>query len=56
MTALRRAIGCMTGTSLDGLDVALVTTKGHGLDLEIDAMELASESPHDFAIVCLPIF
>ena len=43
MTALRRAIGCMTGTSLDGLDVALVTTKGHGLDLEIDAVELASE-------------
>ena len=44
MTALRRAIGCMTGTSLDGLDVALVTTRGHGLDLEIDAVEPASES------------
>jgi anhydro-N-acetylmuramic acid kinase len=43
MAPTRRAIGFMTGTSLDGLDAALVTTRGTGLDLRVDAIDLASE-------------
>ena len=30
----RRVIGCMTGTSLDGLDVAVVEVSGHGLEMQ----------------------
>lgn len=43
MAPTRRAIGFMTGTSLDGLDAAMVTTRGTGLDLRIDSIDLASE-------------
>ncbi len=42
MAPTRRAIGFMTGTSLDGLDAAMVTTRGTGLDLRVDAIDLAS--------------
>jgi len=44
MTSPRRAIGFMTGTSLDGIDAALVTTRGVGRDLAVSAIELASRS------------
>ncbi len=43
MTATRRAIGFMTGTSLDGLDAALITVRGLGRDLRVESIELASE-------------
>lgn len=32
---VRYAIGCMTGTSLDGLDVVLVEAEGSGLDIRV---------------------
>ncbi|QDU85088.1 Anhydro-N-acetylmuramic acid kinase [Planctomycetes bacterium Pla163] len=35
----RLAIGCMTGTSLDGLDVALVRARGTGLELEVELID-----------------
>ncbi len=35
----RHVIGCMTGTSCDGVDVALVSVKGHGLSMEPTFME-----------------
>jgi len=35
----RLAIGCMTGTSLDGLDAALVRARGHGFDLEVELLD-----------------
>ncbi|MDX1564947.1 MAG: anhydro-N-acetylmuramic acid kinase [Phycisphaeraceae bacterium] len=38
----RRIIGCMTGTSLDGLDAALVSVSGEGLDLKARVLKTAS--------------
>src|SRR5258708_4342988 len=38
----RLAIGCMTGTSLDGLDAALVRIHGHGLSMRADFLDLVS--------------
>ncbi len=30
----RRAVGCMTGTSIDAVDVALLEIRGHGMDMQ----------------------
>lgn len=38
----RLAIGCMTGTSMDALDAALVEIQGHGLDMRARVMATAS--------------
>ncbi len=35
----RQVIGCMTGTSLDGLDAALIGVAGVGLDLSIEVLD-----------------
>ncbi len=38
----RLIIGCMTGTSLDGLDAVLVRVTGHGLSMRADYLDLVS--------------
>lgn len=38
----RLVVGCMTGTSLDGLDAALIAVTGHGLDLYASLVGTAS--------------
>lgn len=43
-TAPRRVIGCMTGTSLDALDVAYVEITGTGLDMGARVLATASAS------------
>jgi anhydro-N-acetylmuramic acid kinase len=35
----RLVVGCMTGTSLDGLDVALVRIHGHGLAMHLEHLQ-----------------
>ena len=32
---IRKVVGCMTGTSLDAIDVAALTVDGHGLDMRV---------------------
>lgn len=44
MTApVRHAIGCMTGTSLDGLDCAVAVIEGRGLEMSAHVIRCASE-------------
>lgn len=49
MSHVRYAIGCMTGTSLDGLDVVLVEAEGTGLDLRVRTVGHAESGLGDLA-------
>ena len=40
----RNIIGIMSGTSLDGIDAAMITVRGVGLDIEVTPMSHASSS------------
>lgn len=49
VSMLRYAIGCMTGTSLDGLDAALVEAEGTGMDLRVRMVRHAGSKLGDLA-------
>lgn len=44
----RKVIGCMTGTSMDGLDVCLLDVEGRGLDMKIKILNQGSFELKDF--------
>ena len=41
----KKVIGLMSGTSVDGVDAALVEIRGHGLETQV---ELLAFHPHPF--------
>lgn len=45
---MRKVVGCMTGTSMDGLDLCLVEIKGKGMDLSSKITKQASYSLKNF--------
>jgi len=46
MTAMRERLiaGCMTGTSLDGIDAALIRVRGEGLDMQVETVRTVSDT------------
>src|SRR5690606_12026456 len=49
MPTPRYIIGCMTGTSLDALDAALVRITGAGLDMTVETIGMLSTELGDLA-------
>ncbi len=47
-TSPRMILGCMTGTSIDGLDAALVQIEGFGLDVRVEAVKCLSRPFTEF--------
>lgn len=46
----RKVIGCMTGTSMDGLDVCLLDIEGQGLDMKVKLLNQGSFELNNFRI------
>jgi len=49
MRILRKIAGCMTGTSIDGLDAALVEVEGSGLEIKVRVLQTISWSFSEMA-------
>jgi len=53
--AQRLIVGCMTGTSLDAIDAALVRVDGEGLDIDIEVVRTRSEPLKSLGRLLRPI-